>query len=57
MTGGQSFQVLHVYDDTIVHSVVPLGDHTTFDTFDDSFITRMEELTPDERIEAFSRKR
>jgi 3',5'-cyclic AMP phosphodiesterase CpdA len=57
MTGGQSFQVLHVYDDTIVHSVVPLGDHTTFDTFDDAFITRMEELTPEERVEAFSRKR
>lgn len=57
MTGGQSFQVLHVYDDTIVHSVVPLGDHTTFDTFDDAFITRMEALTPEERVEAFSRKR
>lgn len=57
MTGGQSFQVLHVYDDTIVHSVVPLGDHDTFDTFDDAFITRLEELTPEERIEAFSRKR
>jgi 3',5'-cyclic AMP phosphodiesterase CpdA len=57
MTGGQSFAVLHVYDDTIVHSVVPLGDHTTFDTFDDAFIDRMERLSPEERLEAFSRKR
>jgi Icc protein len=57
MTGGQSFQILNVYDDTIVHSVVPLGEHTTFDTFDDAFIARLEELTPEQRLEAFSRKR
>lgn len=57
MTGGQSFQILDVYDDTIVHSVVPLGEHTTFDTFDDAFISRLERMTPEERTEAFSRKR
>jgi Icc protein len=57
MTGGQSFQILNVYDDTIVHSVVPLGEHTTFDTFDDAFIARLEELTPEQRLDAFSRKR
>lgn len=57
MNGGQSFNLLHVYDDTIVHSVVPLGEHPVFDAFDDAFITRLENMTSAERIEAFSRKR
>lgn len=57
MSGGQAFNLVHVYDDTIVHSVVPLGDYERFDTFTDAFIARLEQMTPDQRAEAFSRKR
>ncbi|SEC08416.1 3',5'-cyclic AMP phosphodiesterase CpdA [Paramicrobacterium humi] len=57
MAGGQAFNLVHVYEDTIVHSVVPLGDHAGFDSFTDEFITRLEQMTPDQRVEAFSRKR
>lgn len=27
--GAQAFNMVHIYDDTIVHSVVPIGDHPT----------------------------
>jgi Icc protein len=57
MNGGQSFNLLHVYDDRITHSVVPIGDFDTSDFFTDAFIAEMEALTPEERVEAFSRKR
>jgi hypothetical protein len=36
---------------------VPIGDFTTADTFTDEFIAEMEILSPEERIDAFSRKR
>lgn len=57
MNGGQSFNLVHVYDEQITHSVVPIGDFPTADTFTAEFIAEMEALSPDERIEAFSRKR
>ena len=57
MNGGQSFNLVHVYDEQITHSVVPIGNFDTADTFTAEFITEMEALSPEERIEAFSRKR
>ncbi|PWC07260.1 phosphodiesterase [Mycetocola zhujimingii] len=57
MNGGQSFNLVHVYDQQITHSVVPIGDFETADTFSAEFIAEMEALSPDERVEAFSRKR
>ncbi|MFZ4895957.1 phosphodiesterase [Plantibacter sp. Mn2098] len=57
MFGGQSFNLVHVYEDGITHSVVPLGDHQTAATFSAEFVERMAALTPEERLEAFSRKR
>ncbi|MGK9148631.1 phosphodiesterase [Plantibacter flavus] len=57
MFGGQSFNLVHVYDDRLTHSTVPLGDFTTADTFSEAFIERMAALSPEERLEAFSRKR
>jgi hypothetical protein len=57
MFGGQSFNLVHVYDDRITHSTVPLGDYTTADTFSAAFVERMAALSPAERLEAFSRKR
>ncbi|GAB3617903.1 3',5'-cyclic adenosine monophosphate phosphodiesterase CpdA [Okibacterium endophyticum] len=57
MNGGQSFQLVHVYDDRITHSVVPIGDFVTADTFTEEFVQELEAMTADERLEAFSRKR
>ena len=57
MNGGQSFNLLHVYDDRVTHSVVPIGDFETSDFFTAGFIAEMEALSPEERVEAFSKKR
>ncbi len=57
MDAGQSFHLVHVYDDTITHSVVPVVDAPTGDYFSAEWIERMSALSPQERLEAFSRKR
>lgn len=57
MDGGQSFHLVHVYEDTITHSVVPVGEAETADVFDEEWTRRMAALSPEERLEAFSRKR
>jgi len=56
MDAGQSFHLVHVYDDTVTHAVVPVVDAPTGDFFDEEWLARMAELTPEERLEAFSRK-
>lgn len=57
MDAGQSFHLVHVYDDTITHAVVPVVDAPTGDYFSAEWVERMSQLTPDQRLEAFSRKR
>ena len=57
MDAGQSFHLVHVYDDTITHAVVPVVDAPTNDYFSAEWVERMSLLTPEERLEAFSRKR
>ena len=56
LQGGQSINLVHVNDDQIVHSHVALGEFPAVTGFDATFLARMEALTPDERIEAFSRQ-
>lgn len=56
MDAGQSFHLVHVYDDTITHSVVPVVEAPTGDFFSAEWADRMARLTPEERLEAFSRK-
>ena len=56
MDAGQSFHLVHVYDSTITHAVVPVVDAPTGDFFSAEWVERMSELTPQERLEAFSRK-
>jgi 3',5'-cyclic AMP phosphodiesterase CpdA len=56
MDAGQSFHLVHVYDDTITHAVVPVVDAPTADFFDEAWAQRMAALSPAERLEAFSRK-
>jgi 3',5'-cyclic AMP phosphodiesterase CpdA len=58
MDAGQSFHLVHVYDDTITHSVVPVVDaHAASDYFTAEWVERMAALTPQQRLEGFSRKR
>ena len=57
MDAGQSFHVVHVYDDTITHAVVPVVDAPTGDFFSAEWVDMMARLTPQGRLEAFSRKR
>ena len=57
MDAGQSFHLVHVYDDTITHAVVPVVDAPTGDYFSAEWVREMAALTPEERLEAFSRKR
>ncbi|MEJ1156323.1 phosphodiesterase [Microbacterium marmarense] len=57
MDAGQSFHLVHVYDETITHSVVPVVDASTADFFSADWVREMSALTPQQRLEAFSRKR
>lgn len=57
MDVGQSFQLVHIYEDTITHAVVPVGEAETADVFSAEWTRRMAALSPAERLEAFSRKR
>lgn len=56
MDGAQSFQLVHVYPDTITHTVVPVAEAPTGDHFTREWAQRMASLTPEQRLEAFSRK-
>jgi 3',5'-cyclic AMP phosphodiesterase CpdA len=57
MDAGQAFHLVHVYDDTITHAVVPVTDAPSADFFSADWVARMAALTPEERLERFSRKR
>ncbi len=57
MDAGQSFQLVHVYADTITTTVVPVLEAETGEYFTPEWVAAMARLTPEERLEAFSRKR
>lgn len=54
--GGQTFNLVHVYDDQVVHSIVPIGDARRVAGFSGAFLEALAEMTPGERREAFSSK-
>ena len=56
MDAGQSFHLVHVYESTITHAVVPVAEAPTGDYFSREWVDRMTALSPRERLEAFSRK-
>lgn len=56
MDAGQSFHLVHVHDDTITHAVVPVVDAEGGDYFSAEWVAEMSRLTPEERLEVFSRK-
>lgn len=53
---GQSVNVVHVYDEQLVHSIIPIGDTAEVSGFPASALPRLEAMTVDERREAFSSK-
>ncbi|GHF06183.1 phosphodiesterase [Pseudolysinimonas yzui] len=55
--GAQSINLVHVYDDQILHSVVPVNETRAVSGFPDSVLERLAQLTHEERIAAFSNKR
>lgn len=57
MDAGQSFHLVHVYDDTVTSAVVPVVDAEPSGYFTAAWVEEMARLTADERLEAFSRKR
>lgn len=57
MDAAQAFQIVHVRPDTITHTVVPVTDAPTGEYFSVAWAQKMAALSPDERLEAFSRKR
>jgi 3',5'-cyclic AMP phosphodiesterase CpdA len=57
MDAAQAFQLVHVHPDTVVHTVVPVTEAPTGAFFSDAWLQRMAALTPEQRLEAFSRKR
>lgn len=56
MDAAQSFQLVHVRPQTITHTVVPVTEAATGDYFSEAWLEEMAALTPEERLEAFSRK-
>lgn len=54
--GAQSINLVHVYDDQILHSVVPINETRQVSGFADSVLERLAQATPEQRIEAFSNK-
>lgn len=56
MDAAQAFNLVHVRPDTITHTVVPVTAAPTGDFFSAAWLERMAALTPEQRLEAFSRK-
>ena len=52
----QAMNLVHVYDDSLVHSVVPIGERAEITGFAAKYASRIEEMTPEQRTETFSKK-
>ncbi|MCD2442428.1 phosphodiesterase [Agromyces sp. SYSU K20354] len=54
--GGRSFNLVHLFDDGVVTSVVPVGSFPVVSHLGHELLAEVEALAPDERLERFSRK-
>jgi 3',5'-cyclic-AMP phosphodiesterase len=54
--GHQAFTMLHLYDDQVVHTVVPLAPAPEVSGYPSDVVAQVEALTPEERREILSRK-
>jgi 3',5'-cyclic-AMP phosphodiesterase len=57
MDAGQSFHLVHVYDETVTHSVVPVVDAEAAEFFSPEWYRSIQGLSRQEQLELFSRKR
>ncbi|CAN5392367.1 3',5'-cyclic adenosine monophosphate phosphodiesterase CpdA [soil metagenome] len=55
--GGQAFNLVELYDDSVVHSVVPMTGYREVAEIPQAMVDAFEQLTPDEQFEAFSNKK
>jgi 3',5'-cyclic AMP phosphodiesterase CpdA len=53
---GQAFNLVHLYDDRVVHSIVPVGDPPEATGFSAEHWAQIEAMTPEQRLEMFSSK-
>ena len=53
---GQSVNVVHVYDEQVVHSIIPIGDTAEVSGFSADAWAQIEAMTPEQRLETFSAK-
>lgn len=53
---GQAFNLVHVYEDQIVHSIVPVGTSTEVTGVPAAGWAQVAAMTPEQRMEVFSRK-
>lgn len=53
---GQSVNIVHVYEKQLVHSIVPIGATSEVSGFPAGAWAQIEAMTPEERIETFSKK-
>jgi 3',5'-cyclic AMP phosphodiesterase CpdA len=54
--GGQSFNLVHLYDDTVVHTIVPVLEAPQVAGFSGVVLEALAAMSPEERREAFSNK-
>ncbi len=54
--GGQSINLVHIYDDSVVHSIVPIGPWPQVSGFSGVVLDALAAMSPEERREAFSSK-
>lgn len=55
--GGQSVNLVHLYDDSVVHSIVPLGSAPQVSGFSGVVLEALAAMSAEERREAFSNKK
>lgn len=53
---GQSVNLVHLYADRVVHSIVPVGDSPEVTGFSSDAWAQIEAMTPEQRLETFSSK-
>jgi Icc protein len=57
LDGGHSVSLVHLFDEGVVTSVVPVGEFPEVTSFGEQFLRELEALDDDGRLDRFSRKR
>jgi len=52
----QAFNMVHLYENSVVHSIVPVGDDTEISGFATAYAPQIIAMTPEQRLEMFSSK-